>query len=160
MMSDISKWIDSLNNLIALNKDSAKGFRRASEEMTNVGAEQLSDMMREFERTHVRYVDDLQESIDRRGEEPQEEGSELGTLERGWLNIKAAMTIERDWTAEVILADRIEHQEKLLSSYRELLGEQPPDELAELLNEQRNTLSEMQERMEKTQVRVEETATS
>lgn len=135
---------ERLNKLITLNKDSAKGFVRAQNDVEDEGLVSRFDQLAE-ERAEL--VDDLQRAVNRLGEEPEEEASKTGALARGWLNIKAAMTIEHEKTDLVVLEDRLEHETDVLDAYEEALAEEYPPAIAGLLQEQRAYIEQVKQEL-------------
>ena len=144
---------DRLNKLITLNKDSAKGFVRAE---SDVEDEALATWFDQLTQERAELVDDLQRAVARLGEEPEEEASTKGALARGWLNIKAAMTIEHEKTDVIVLEDRLEHEADVLDAYREALTETYPAAISELLQEQRATIEQVRQEMVRRRERIKE----
>ena len=128
----------TLNELITLNKDSAKGFVRAKNDVED---ESLAGWFDRLKSERAEMVDALQHAVNRLGEEPEETTTAGGALSRGWLNIKSAMTIERDRTDLIVLEDRLEHEADVLEAYQEAMdGSYPPD-IATILQEQHAQIS-------------------
>lgn len=144
---------DRLNKLITLNKDSAKGFIRAENDVED---EALASWFDQLTQDRADLVDDLQRAVNRLGEEPADEASKKGTLARGWLNIKAAMTIEREKTDAIVLEDRLEHEEEVLDAYQEVLTETYPAAIAELLEEQQTYIEQVRQELARRRDRIKE----
>lgn len=124
---------DTLNELITLNKDSAKGFVRAKNDVED---ESLAGWFDRLKSERAEMVDALQHAVNRLGEEPEEETTAGSALSRGWLNIKSAMTIEHDKTDIIVLEDRLEHEADVLEAYEDAMdGSYPPD-IDSILQEQ------------------------
>ncbi|MFW5941623.1 MAG: PA2169 family four-helix-bundle protein [Chloroflexota bacterium] len=135
-----------LEKLIEETQESARGFLSAQSDVTD---EDLSQKFDALTAKRVEIVDDLQRAARRLGSEsePQEESSPLEALERGWLSIKAAMTIEHDKTDAIVLANRVEKEDAVLASYDETLQESLPPDLEQLLQRQRRQIRETREEL-------------
>lgn len=142
MTLDRESVVETLNELIRLNKDSAKGFVRAENDVED---EALAQWFNQLTEKRAELVDDLQRAVDRIGEEPEDEASTGGALARGWLNIKAAMTIERDKTDAIVLEDRMDHEAEVLEAYESALAESYPASIDEMLQAQRAYLSKVRQ---------------
>ena len=144
MPLDRDEVAEGLNELITLNKDSAKGFVRAENDVEDAS---LARWFNRLSEERADLVDDLQREVNRLGEEAAEEASTSGALERGWLNIKAAMTIERDKTDAIVLADRMEHEADVLAAYEDALAQPYPPPIAELLQKQQAYVDEVAQKL-------------
>ncbi|MFW6063197.1 MAG: PA2169 family four-helix-bundle protein [Chloroflexota bacterium] len=135
-----------LEKLIEETQESARGFLSAQSDVTD---EDLSQKFDALTAKRVEIVDDLQRAARRLGSEsePQEESSPLEALERGWLSIKAAMTIEHDKTDAIVLANRVEKEDAVLASYDETLQESLPPDVEQLLQRQRRQIRETREEL-------------
>jgi uncharacterized protein (TIGR02284 family) len=144
MTPDRDGIIQTLDSLITLNKDSAKGFARAENDVED---EELASWFDQLKEERASLVDDLQQAANRLGEEVEEEASAAGALQRGWLNIKAAMTIEHDKTDAIVLDDRTAHEEDVLDAYEEALAEALPSGIRALLQEQQRYLRRIRQEL-------------
>ena len=143
----------TLNELIALNKDSAKGFVRAENDVED---ESLAAWFDRLSAERADLVDDLQRAADRLGKEPEEEPTATGALARGWLNIKAAMTIEHDKTDAIVLEDRMEHEADVLEQYEQALEAAYPPSIADMLQEQYEYLQQIRQELARRRDVIEE----
>jgi uncharacterized protein (TIGR02284 family) len=142
-----------LSELIALNKDSAKGFARAENDVED---ESLADLFDRLSADRADLVDDLQRAADRLGQDPEEESTTTGTLARGWLNIKAAMTIEHDKTDAIVLEDRLDHEDDVLTAYEEALSASYPPPITALLQEQQAQIKQVRDKLSRQRAAIEE----
>ncbi|MDX1687298.1 MAG: PA2169 family four-helix-bundle protein [Candidatus Promineifilaceae bacterium] len=145
-MSD-AQTAQILNELIQLNKDSAKGFKRAAAELRDVDAPDQADRLEALAEERAQMVDELQRAVADLGEAPETGGTGPGALKRGWLNIKAAMTIEHGKTKKVIVDDRLDQEEAVLEAYNDALENNLPDSIDTLLGDQRTAINEHRERL-------------
>lgn len=82
--------IKHLHDLIAVAKDGELGYATASR---HVNDSRLATVFSEYAKERAKFVKDLQEETVRLGgEAPSEGGSVTGTVFRGWMNLKSAVT--------------------------------------------------------------------
>ena len=81
--------INGLNGLIETCRDGQEGFKQAAEGIAD------ATVKREFYRysqQRATFVGDLQDLVRTLGGDPENNGSLSGSLHRGWMNLKAAIT--------------------------------------------------------------------
>jgi uncharacterized protein (TIGR02284 family) len=81
--------ISTLNNLIETCKDGQEGFRNAAE---NVKDSELKAVFNRYAQERGQFATELQAQVRRLGGDPEKSGSMAGSLHRGWMNVKAAVT--------------------------------------------------------------------
>jgi uncharacterized protein (TIGR02284 family) len=92
-----------LRSLTQTTIDSAQGYGRAAE---NATSQQLKNVLNEAAARRLRVVADLNEELVRLGEEPQKDGSTMGSLHHAWTRISDAFT-----SGDKAAADRVEEGE-------------------------------------------------
>lgn len=137
-----------LNRLIRANKDSANGLQRAAAELRDIELPEQAETLEVMAQERAQMVDGLQRAVSGLGEEPETTGTGSDALQRGWFNIKAAMTIEHDKTREVIFEDVTSEEEDVLEAYGSALEKQLPDPIRALLQEQQQAIREDREQLE------------
>lgn len=142
-----------LEALIALNKESAKGFVRAENDVED---EALASLFNRLIEERSEMVDDLERAARGVGEAVEEEATTGGALARGWLNIKAAMTIEHERTDAIVLEDRLEHEAKVLKGYEEAVDDDYPPAIVDLLQKQLAYVRQVSQTLDERRQRVEE----
>ena len=85
MKNDVS----TLNSLIETCKDGEKGFREAAE---GLKSPDIKAKFLEYSRERAQMAAELQSEVRRLGGDPDTGGSMSGSLHRGWLDLKAAIT--------------------------------------------------------------------
>lgn len=85
--------ISILNELIQITKDSEEGFRTAAE---NVKDSSLKETFLEKAEGCNQIVLDLQEEVLEMDGDPENTGTLLGAMHRGWVNIKGTLTGKDD----------------------------------------------------------------
>lgn len=81
--------ISTLNNLIETCKDGQDGFKESA---GNVERSDLKSTFYEFSQQRSQFVGELQSLVRELGGDPENTGSVSGSLHRGWINIKSAIT--------------------------------------------------------------------
>jgi uncharacterized protein (TIGR02284 family) len=85
--------ISVLNNLIETCKDGELGFKTAAEGLKSAD---LKAKFLEYSRQRGEMVRELQNQVRQLGGDPEKSGSMSGSLHRGWLDIKSAITGKDD----------------------------------------------------------------
>lgn len=80
--------IDTLNNLVELNRDGQKGFQEAA---AKIDAPLIKSFCLEQSLSRAKFVGELQTQILSLGVEPDNTGSVAGALHRGWMGLKSAL---------------------------------------------------------------------
>lgn len=83
------RTIDQLNHLIEVNKDAEAGFRTAEENVRNT---EIQTLFAGYSVQHARFAAQLQSEIERLGGTPSDSGTMGGSLHRGWMDVKAALS--------------------------------------------------------------------
>lgn len=81
--------ISTLNGLIETCKDGQEGFTSAAE---GIERSDLKTLFYEFAQQRSKFSGELQTLVRSFGGDPENTGSIAGTLHRGWINIKSAVT--------------------------------------------------------------------
>lgn len=119
------KAIDTLNRLIETVKDGEQGFKTAAEGLKNA---QTKSRFLEYSRQRAQMARELQDEVRRLGGDPEKTGSVSGTMHRGWMNIKTAVTGKDDSS---IIAEAERGEDVAKKVYEEAVREPlPPTTLA------------------------------
>lgn len=104
-----------LNHILEKNFDAEKNYRFAAENAENSRLEQFYT-----ERAEERYdfQHELKSEVRSFGEIPKEESSFLGDVQRTWMNLKTALSNNKE---EVLLEEVIRGEQKALEEYEEIL---------------------------------------
>lgn len=108
---------DLLNNLIETLKDGEYGFKTAAEDVSNPD---LKRIFNEYSAQRAGFAQTLQSKVERSGEEAEDSGSVAGTLHRGWMNAKSAVTTRDD---VAILEECERGEDSAVSAFRDALAE-------------------------------------
>ena len=112
--------ISVLNNLIETCKDGELGFRTAAEGLKRAD---IKAKFLEYSRQRADMARELQSEVRRLGGDPEKSGSVSGSLHRGWLDIKSAITGKDD---HAILAEAERGEDVAKSAYENALKETLP----------------------------------
>ena len=122
--------ISTLNNLIQTCKDGQEGFKDAAEGVDN---SQLKTVFYDYSQQRARFAGELQEMVRGMGEEPEDAASFTGSIHRGWINIKSAVT-GHDETS--ILNECERGEDVAVNEYKKALESELPENAAEVIRRQ------------------------
>lgn len=122
--------ISILNNLIETCKDGQQGFKDAAEGTEN---SELKKTFYDYSQQRSKFAGELQELVRGMGGEPEDSASFTGSIHRGWINIKSAVT-GQDETA--ILNECERGEDVAVKQYKEALEETMPENVSEVVRRQ------------------------
>lgn len=130
-MKNSEKIADKLNDLLAKNYDSEKGFKLAAEKVSD------SQMKRIFEiRAENRYDfgHKLKAEIRKHGKDPDKGTSVKGDIHHFWITIKEALSRDKE---EAILEEVIRGEKVAVADYESVIAEEDlQSSTKEMLKEQ------------------------
>lgn len=129
---DNDEVISTLNGLIETCKDGQMGFQQASE---GVERTDLKSFFSECSVQRSQFAGELQSLVRTLGGDPEKSGSMAGSLHRGWINIKAAVT-GKDEGAILNECERGEDSAK--KAYKDALEGSLPTYIREVVQRQFN----------------------
>jgi uncharacterized protein (TIGR02284 family) len=106
-----------LNNLIEICKDGQHGFQTAADDAKD---ETLMELFRRYAAQRTAFIAELQERVRLLGGEPDKHGTVTGTLHRGWINLKAAISSNEP---HAVLEECERGEDAAVKTYREALAE-------------------------------------
>jgi uncharacterized protein (TIGR02284 family) len=104
----------SANDLVAMLHDAKYGFQQAAE---NVKDPSTATGLRRFAQQRESFITELKPMIATRGETPDDSGTTLGSLHRGWIGLKSVLT-SGDYS---ILAECERGEDSAVAHYRKVL---------------------------------------
>ncbi len=122
--------ISTLNGLIETCKDGQEGFKQSAEAVKN---SDLKSSFYEFGQQRSQYVGELQNLVRELGGDPENSGSLSGTLHRGWINLKSAITGQDD---HAILNEAERGEDVAKNAYKEALNQNLPANVSSVLQNQ------------------------
>ena len=133
--------ISTLNGLIETCRDGQEGFKQAAE---GVERSDLKTLFYEFGQQRATFVGELQDVVRTLGGDPENSGSFAGTLHRGWINIKSAVT-GKDEAAILNECERGEDSAK--NAYKEALETALPAYVAQTVQDQYTAVQSAHDRV-------------
>lgn len=122
--------INTLNGLIETCKDGQEGFKQAAE---GVERSDLKSLFFEFSQQRSKFAGELQDAVRTLGGDPENSGSIAGSLHRGWMNIKTAVS-GNDEAAILNECERGEDSAK--NAYKEALESSLPAYIQTMVQDQ------------------------
>lgn len=127
---DTDDVISTLNGLIETCKDGQEGFKEAAE---GVERSDLKSLFYEFSQQRAQFAGELQSLVRELGGDPEKTGSFAGSLHRGWINIKSAVTGKDDGA---ILNECERGEDSAKSNYKDALEDPLPANVTETIQTQ------------------------
>lgn len=146
--NDDRKAAQLLNRLIALNIASEKGFNVAAENVKNRG---LQVMFKTYAQERAQFARTLRAIVEASDVEPVQGSGMLAAAHRGWINIKAAMTIGQSATENVVLAEVVRGERVAVRRYEDALQQPQGAEVRETVARQHERVREVSERAQELQ---------
>jgi uncharacterized protein (TIGR02284 family) len=122
--------VNILNDLIERCKDGENGFQTASEA---VKSQDLKTLFQTISVHRAQLVPELQEEIERLGGKAERTGSVLGSLHRGWINIKSAIATKND---DAIVVECERGEDAAVAAYEQALKEDLPPRSRQIIESQ------------------------
>lgn len=111
------KTLSVLNDLIEICKDGQHGFRTAAEDAKDA---ELARIFTEFSSQRTTFIGELTDRVRSLGGDPENAGSVSGSLHRGWIDLKAAVTSNEP---QAVLNECERGEDAAIKAYREALDE-------------------------------------
>ena len=124
------KAVSVLNNLIETCKDGEKGFKSAAE---GLKSSSIKAKFLEYSRERGQMASELQAEVRRLGGDPDKSGSVSGSVHRGWLDLKAALTGHDD---HAVVAEAERGEDVAKGVYENALKEGLPTSAQTLVQQQ------------------------
>lgn len=134
--------VDALNHLLQTNRDSEEGYRAAAEALREDSS--LHTLLHRYSQQRARFAGDLEQEVRTYGGEPAGEGTMAGSLRRGWLGLKSAVT---GGSPRAILAECDRSEQSALEDYEEALKDDLPEYLKETLRQQHDEILEARQHL-------------
>lgn len=122
--------VSTLNGLIETCKDGENGFRTAAEAIQDPSLRRLFES---YSGQRAEFASELQTEVRRFAEEPAESGHIAGTLHRGWLNLKAAVTGKDEGA---IISECERGEDVAVRNYQEALESDLPTDVRAIVERQ------------------------
>jgi uncharacterized protein (TIGR02284 family) len=134
--------VSTLNDLIETCRDGQQGFQTAAE---GVKSGDLKTLFLNYSQQRAQFIAELQTEVRQLGGKPEETGSVAGSLHRGWLNIKAAVTGQDE---KAVISEVERGEDTSVASYRDALGkEELPADIRAIVERQFAAVKEAHDRV-------------
>lgn len=115
MESKNKETVNLLNDLLERNYDAENGYKKAAEDAKSPV---LKEFFRDYAGQRYTFGHELKEEIKRLGGEPDKGTSAAGTLHRTWIDIKTALSTDKD---ETVVEECIRGEKAALNDYEDVL---------------------------------------
>lgn len=136
MAMERNDLISTLNQLIQTCRDGEEGYKQAAEAVEDP---ELIQLFNNYSAQRGSFAAELQEEVARLGGDPQESGSMLGAIHRGWISLRDAIAT-RDEAAVISECERGE--DGAVSTYKEVWGQDLPSDIREVVGRQFTAIQE------------------
>lgn len=109
--------LSTLNDLVEICKDGQLGFRTAAGDAKDA---ELARIFTEFTAQRTSFIAELQDRVRSLGADPEQSGTVSGTLHRGWIDLKSAISSNEPHS---VLAECERGEDAAVKAYREALEE-------------------------------------
>jgi uncharacterized protein (TIGR02284 family) len=133
--------ITTLNELIETAKDGELGFQTAADAVTDA---ELKRLLVGYARQRGEFATQLRDEVQRLGGRPEESGSVAGSLHRGWMSLKAALTGHGE---EPIISAVERGEDSARTAYEKTLQQDLPGDVRALVERQYAGIRESHERV-------------
>jgi uncharacterized protein (TIGR02284 family) len=133
--------ISTLNGLIETCKDGQNGFKEAAE---GVERSDLKSLFYEFAQQRAQFAGELQSLVSQLGGDPENSGSTLAALHRGWIDIKSIVTGKDE---EAILNECERGEDSAKNNYKAALETQLPANVMETVQTQYTSVKSAHDRV-------------
>lgn len=143
--ADNRQTINTLNRLVRLCNASEKGFGVAAENVKNRG---LKVMFKSYAQERAKWADAWGEEVKELGGEPAEGSGVLAAAHRGWINIKAAMTIGQLSTEKVVLGEVVRGEKVAERRFEDALQRALPEGAKTVIQERYERVRQVSDRVQ------------
>jgi uncharacterized protein (TIGR02284 family) len=122
-----------LEDLIQTLEDGRKGFEQTADHLQSQADTSITDRMREFARQRANFSTELRSIASVQGFDISEEGSLAGTMHRGWIGLKDALTGDNP---AAVLGAAESGEDHAVSEYEQALEKDLPTEIRTVIERQ------------------------
>ena len=122
-----------LEDLIQTLEDGKKGFEQTADHLETQADRSVTDKMRQFAQQRASFSTELRSLASQQGFTISEEGSLTGTMHRGWMGLKDALTGD---DASAVLGAAETGEDHAVSEYEQALEMELPGEVRTVIERQ------------------------
>ena len=101
-------------------EDGKDGYTKGAEKLDKIGDATTAARFRELASQRSRYADELQGMAHAYGDDPDRSGSITGTLHRGWMSLKDALT--KDDSVAAVVGSAQQGDDHAIGVYEQAVG--------------------------------------
>lgn len=131
----------TLNGLVQALNDGIDFYEHAARQTTNT---RYQDLFLKMARLKSLIAADLKAEVAHEGKEPDQDGTWLGSVRKGYADLKATVTKDSD---AAYIATLEEQEDRVLHAFRDALGGQQPPKVRELATRYLPEVQQMHDRM-------------
>jgi len=136
MNNDIKTIEKRINDLIAKNEDSVKGFEKAAENAKDGGVKIYFEKRVAQRALFAKTLHNAAPALDTG--DLDVDGTTKGSMHRTWMDVKAFFSSDND---EAMLEESVRGDKSAIEEYNEILGDSMvPQRIKEIIREQRNEI--------------------
>jgi uncharacterized protein (TIGR02284 family) len=135
-----SSVVSLLNDLISICKDGKQGFETAAEGLDDA---ELKALCLQLSKQREIFAGELQDEVSQLGGTPESSGSLAGSLHRGWINIKSAVTGNNE---DAIIAECERGEDEAKEAYEKALNAYMPANITGMVQRQYVKIKEAHDR--------------
>lgn len=135
-----------LYRLYRFNQESELGIETMAGHIKNRG---LKILLKTYADQRARFAEELLAAAGNPDEAPPVPRNLLASIHRGWIDIKASLTIGRESVEQVVLAQAARGENAALRAYRNALQTPLPEEVQQMLQQQMAAIEKVSERLQK-----------
>lgn len=133
--------ISVLNGLIETCRDGQEGFKQAAD---GVNRSDFKKLFYEFSQQRASFVGDLQSLVQTLGGDPENTGSVAGSLHRGWMDLKAAITGNDE---AAVLNECERGEDSAVTQYKSALEQNLPAYILQTIQDQFSSIQSAHDRI-------------
>lgn len=137
----MTKTTTTLNGLIEALNDGIDFYDHAARQTTNT---HYQDLFLKMGRLKAAIVADLKAEVARHGESPDQDGTWLGSVRKGYADLKATLSKDAD---AAYIGSLEEQEDRVLHAFRDALGGEQPPQVRELASRYLPEVQQMHDRM-------------
>ena len=122
-----------LEDLIQTLEDGKKGFEQTADHLETQADRSVTEKMRQFAQQRASFSTELRSLASQQGFTISEEGSLTGTMHRGWMGLKDALTGD---DASAVLGAAETGEDHAVSEYEQALEMELPSEVRTVIERQ------------------------
>ena len=141
MPDNSTDYLGAVNDVIAVCKDAAEGFRGAANAVKDLT---LKSLFEQYSSQRAAFASELSGVVTKVGLTPKDSSGVLGTVHHGWIALKGILTGHSE---HQILEETERGEDLSLSRYRDALKHELPAELRSVIQRQYEQVQEAHNRI-------------